>query len=233
MIQLPIQFAGNSASGLIENEPVAQFEIGHFKNFVYLILDWNSREAAIIDPQTDLSLLLKTLLRHGFILKKILLTHTHWDHIGGVPELLRSFPEIKIFVHPLDAKRLQLSPSEHSRIHSLHGGEKISIGSHSIQVLHTPGHSAGECCFFLENTTLPHLFTGDTLFIRDCGRTDLESGSTSEMFTSLQALKKLPPETIILPGHHYAPECASVLKKEIETSPPLQCLSAQELERLP
>ena len=104
--------------------------------------------------------------------------------------------------------------------------------------IHTPGHSAGELCYRLEATDLKgelrtYLFTGDTLFIRDCGRTDLETGSNAQMFESLQRLKKFPPDTVILPGHHYVRECASTLSREMETSPPLRCASIQELEALP
>lgn len=224
---------GQTAKGVVAGEPVAQFEIGDYKNFIYLVLDWQAREAAIIDPQTDLSAPLGELEKNGFRLSKILLTHTHWDHIGGVPELLRKFPEIELHVHERDTHRLKLPTENPGRIHPIRDGERIPVGSLELRVLHTPGHSAGECCFFLEQSSPPCLFTGDTLFIRDCGRTDLESGSTSEMFNSLQRIKKLPAETVILPGHHYAPECASTLARELEESPPLQCGSVQELERLP
>jgi len=218
------------------HQPVVQFEIGTFKNFIYLILDWSSFEAAIIDPQKDLSEPLRVLETYGFTLKKILLTHTHWDHIGGVPELLDRFPEVQLCVHAQEAQRLKLSTEfskSQNRIHFIQEGEKLFIGKLAVHVLHTPGHSAGECCFFLDNIEPPHLFTGDTLFIRDCGRTDLESGNTAEMFDSLQKIKNLPLNTLILPGHHYTIECISILQKELETSPPLKCQSIQELEQLP
>lgn len=212
---------------------VLQFEIGPYKNFVYLVLDWNTQEAAIIDPQTDVTLPVQFLKSEGFQLRKILLTHTHWDHVGGVLELLGQFPDVRLLVHPLDFFRLNLSQKTQEQVNFLQDGEKIHLGSQNLTVVHTPGHSAGECCFYLESTNPPQLFTGDTLFIRDCGRTDLETGNTTELFHSLQRLKQLPPETIILPGHHYTPECTSVLQKELLTSPPLLCSSPEELEKLP
>lgn len=77
------------------------------------------------------------------------------------------------------------------------------------------------------------LLTGDTLFIRDCGRTDFEDGDNEQMFQSLQRIKKLPPATVILPGHHYQPETASVLELELLESAPLKCRSVEELAGLP
>jgi glyoxylase-like metal-dependent hydrolase (beta-lactamase superfamily II) len=114
----------------------------------------------------------------------------------------------------------------------LQDGQRLRVGELAVDVIHTPGHSSGECCCLLAGTP-PVLFTGDTLFIRDCGRTDLETGSNEEMFASLQKIKRLPSDAIILPGHHYKPEYASVLSRELRESPPLLCRSVQELIELP
>ncbi len=217
---------------LQESEPVAQFEIGSMQNFVYLILDWKSRCAAIIDPQKDLSLPLGALDRYGFELTHILLTHTHHDHVAGVPELLDLKPNARLAVHRDDAHRLRITPKYKTRITHLIDGDRVQIGELKIEALHTPGHSAGELCYFL-NGTSPVLFSGDTLFIRDCGRTDLPTGSTAQMYESLQKLKTLPGETVLLPGHHYARECFSTLSQEWRESPPLQCRNLEELEALP
>ena len=223
---------GTQASGALLNHPVAQFEIGNYKNFVYLILDWDQKKAAIIDPQSDLSEPLSVIQKHGFKLESILLTHTHSDHTAGVPQLLREHSDIKVYVHCQDTHRLPLhlfGPGQQTLVTH---DQTIQIGDLRVKVLHTPGHSAGECCYFLEAEP-PYLFTGDTIFIRDCGRTDLESGSNEEMFKSLQRVRALPKETIILPGHHYKPECSSTLGKEIQESPPFQCKTVKELAALP
>lgn len=230
---LPHHLAGNIATGLTAHQSVAQFEIGDYKNFVYLILDWPSREAALVDPQKDLTLPLGALRSKGFRLTRVLLTHSHHDHIAGVPELARTFPDVPISVHTSDLHRLPSAVRASARIEKLSDGNVIRMGKIEIEVMHTPGHSAGECSFFLGTTTPPFLFTGDTVFIRDCGRTDLESGSNPEMFASLQRIKKLPPSTIILPGHHYAPEVATTIERELEQSPPFRCESVAELEALP
>lgn len=219
-----------------EGEPIAQFEIGPYRNFVYLLLDWETRKAAIVDPQNELEAPLTALERHGFSLERILLTHTHHDHVAGVPALLRALPGLSLALGELDLPRL---PEElvretraRGRLKILRDGDPAGIGRLEVTALHTPGHSAGEFCYRV-HAVPGYLLTGDTLFIRDCGRTDLHSGDTCQMFESLQAIKRLPAGTVILPGHHYAPECASTLEKELRESPPLQCRNAEELESLP
>jgi glyoxylase-like metal-dependent hydrolase (beta-lactamase superfamily II) len=227
---LPSHLNAHEATGLTPKEPVAQFEIGNYRNFIYLILDWSRKKAAVVDPQSDLDEPLAALQEHGFELTGIFLTHTHFDHIAGVPRLVERFKGIPIYVHPTDARRLEKSLLK--SVHAVADRKTIQVGSIEVQVFHTPGHSAGECSYYFERDRR-YLFTGDTLFIRDCGRTDLEDGSNEQMYASLQIVKSLPSDTIILPGHHYVKECASVLSKELLESPPLRCQSVNELAALP
>ena len=211
---------------------VKQFEIGELKNFIYLILDHSSKKAAIVDPQKDLRLPLEYLTQNGFTLTSILLTHTHHDHIAGVPELIRTNPELLLYVHEKDFGRLSPASRDFSGLQKIIEGQRISLGAFSIRVMHTPGHTSGECCYYLE-AEKRYLFTGDTLFIRDCGRTDFETGSNEDMFASLQKIKALPTDTIILPGHHYREEFFSTLEAELRDSPPLRCKDVHELAALP
>jgi hydroxyacylglutathione hydrolase len=220
---LPRHLSGGTAQGLIKGEPICQFEIGDMKNFVYLILDWAGKKAAIVDPQMDLRLPLDAIGQHEFELCAVLLTHTHHDHVAGVPQLMRDFVGVPVYAHALDAHRLD------SEVVAVRDGKVLNVGELEVQVLHTPGHSAGEVCYRVGH----YLLTGDTIFIRDCGRTDLHTGSNEEMFASLQRIRQLPPETVILPGHHYQRECASTLERELRESPPFQCRSVQELMSLP
>ncbi len=228
---LPAHLAGTAAVGIREKEPIAQYELGSMRNFVYLILDWKTKKAAIVDPQKDIQTPLDALEAHGFELDLCLLTHTHFDHIAGLPELLNRMPGLPIVLHSDDQHRLSKIPPTAKLILAKDGGE-ILLGKMPIEIMHTPGHSAGELCYRI-GADPGYLLTGDTLFIRDCGRTDLDTGSEIDLFRSLQKIKKLPLETIILPGHHYAPEVASWLSREIETSPPLRCKNTEELQALP
>jgi glyoxylase-like metal-dependent hydrolase (beta-lactamase superfamily II) len=227
---LPASLTGQTPQGGVADFPIAQFEIGSHKNFVYLILDWATRQAAWVDPQSDLTEPLTFLTKHRFTLSSIILTHTHFDHIAGVAELLQRFPSIPLYVHQGDSHRLA-KPAQ-ARMKAVGDGELLSVGQLSLKVMHTPGHSAGECSYLVQ-TEPPFLFTGDTVFIRDCGRTDFESGSNDEMFASIQRIKKLPPETIFLVGHHYKDECATTLGRELEESGPFKVKSVEELASLP
>ena len=180
-------------------------------------------------------LVLWFLLLCGFVVLSVFAAV--YDRFPADLWLVRRFQEIPVNVHPNDQGRLKKhSPETLKRCQPIRDESRLSVGTLEVRALHTPGHSAGETCFVLESKGAPtrtYLFSGDTLFIRDCGRTDLESGSNEQMFESLQKLKTLPPSTVLLPGHHYAKECASTLANELESSPPLQCRSVEELKGLP
>lgn len=240
MSSLPQHLSGIAAQGILSGEPIAQFEIGHMKNFIYLLIDWDSRECAIVDPWVEIATVIETIESHQLKPVSILLTHTHHDHVGGVAELIEKYPALKIILNELDMHRLKEGVRKSGKLKYVRDGDKLKVGSIEIQVMHTPGHSPGECSFFVpaaastsDNETRPYLFTGDTVFIRDCGRTDFAGGNVLDMFDSLQRIKKCPQKTVILCGHHYQSEVASTLAVELVESPPFRCRNAEELDALP
>lgn len=231
MSGLPAHLAGHAPAGLVAGARVAQFELGSWKNFVYLLLDPTTRKAALVDPQEDLDTPLGALEREGYELERVLVTHTHFDHVAGLPELLRRRPGLPVHLHRDDLHRLR--PEHRASVQPVDDGGELRVGALRVVARHTPGHSAGHVCWEVPDLDPPLLLGGDCVFIRDCGRTDLETGDDEAMFASLQRLKRLPPATVLLPGHHYKPEVASTLAQELETSPPFRCQSVDELRALP
>lgn len=228
----PPHLAGTQPAGLVVGEPIAQWELGPMKNFVYLLIDWQARRAALVDPQADLGPPLEALRAHDLTLERVLITHTHFDHVAGLPALVRERPELTVVLHRADLHRIEALLRGRAPA-LVEDGQTFAVGGLEVEALHTPGHSAGHACFHVAGLAPPALLTGDTIFIRDCGRTDLDTGDDAQMFASIQRVKALPPATLILPGHHYRPEVASTVGRELETSPPFQARTVAELAALP
>lgn len=188
---------------------VEQIPIGPMANFTYIIGSKDTREVVLVDPAWDIEKLLTRVQDKDFKVTAVLVTHYHPDHVGGhllghdidgIAELVSMEP-VKVFVNKLEADGLKqitgLSESDLVRVDS---GDSLELGGVQIEFLHTPGHTPGSQCFRIKNT----LISGDTLFIDGCGRVDLPGSDRDAMFHSLQKLKSLPNETILLPGHNYS-----------------------------
>ncbi|MDZ7669195.1 MAG: MBL fold metallo-hydrolase [Gammaproteobacteria bacterium] len=187
---------------------IEQIQIGPMQNFTYLVGSRSTREVAIVDPAWDIDALVERIEARGYTLTGALVTHYHPDHIGGsfgghniegLAELL-TYKGVKIYVHKDEADGVRkvsgLSESDLARVDS---GDKLDIGNIQVEFLHTPGHTPGSQCFRIENT----LVSGDTLFINGCGRVDLPGSNPEDMYHSLQRLRSLPDDTLLLPGHNY------------------------------
>lgn len=191
---------------------VKTFDVGPMLNIIYLVWDKNTKEAALVDPAWDLSPVLEFVKKNNIILKKILLTHSHYDHVNSVDELLCTY-DIPIYINRLEADfwdkkydNLMLSESE----------EKINLGKSQLTSIHTPGHTPGSCCYSFDN----NLIAGDTLFVFGCGRCDLHGGNPEHMFNSLKNLRtNFHKDTIIMPGHNYSITKQSTLEQEINGNP--------------
>ncbi len=189
----------------------------------YLLTDEMSGETAVIDPGFESSELTKAVLAVGKEnVKAILLTHGHFDHIMGVSRI-QELTGAKVYLYSDDVmfpndNSLNMStlifsnpvPSFTADV-TLNDGDEIRLGSLTVRVLHTPGHTIGGCCYMAENA----IFTGDTLMKCSCGRTDFPTGSYPQMIQSLSKLKNLEGDYHIYPGH----EGESTLEYERKNNP--------------
>ncbi len=168
------------------------------ENFVYLVHDHQTNTAAIVDPAWEVERLLALARKQGIQITDILLTHSHHDHVNGIETVLE---QTDAQVHLLKSEaRFWGKTLVRPKLH--HGGDSIILGSTTIDILHTPGHTPGSACYHVGSD----LIAGDTLFVFGCGRCDLRGGDPEAMFHTLKRIKaELPGDTILHPGHNYAP----------------------------
>jgi hydroxyacylglutathione hydrolase len=179
---------------------VRQLEVGFMDNFSYLVGCETSRQAMVIDPAGDAQAIVALAGSLGLTIVLIVNTHGHGDHTAGNAGL-KALTGAQIVIHELDADGY---PSADRR---LSDETSLQLGDISFDVLHTPGHTPGGICLYAEG----HLFTGDTLFVGDSGRTDLKGGNRPTLGASIRRLMRLPEETIVWPGHDYGPTPSSTL----------------------
>ncbi len=197
-----------------------QIELGPLQNFVYLIGSLETREAAVVDPAWDVPRILEIARQDEMRITTAIITHTHFDHINGVGDLLKA-TDAKVVVHK---KELNDVPVSASNLKGLEGGDEISIGPIKLSVLHTPGHTPGSQCFLLGD----RLIAGDTLFIGGCGRCDLPGGDAEQMYHSLSRLSRMDDQVIVHPGHNYAPKPTSTLQEEKSYNPFLKAKTVDQ-----
>lgn len=211
---------------------VESLRIGPEKNFCYLILCPETFEGALVDPSFEFDRVLEWVRTFGKPgrephIRFFIATHGHWDHAGGFPEMLKRLPQAKVVAHENEKKRLSKAGIP---LHlALKDNEEFHVGNMTIRALHTPGHTEGGCCYLMGSQVI----TGDTLFVGQCGRTDLEGGSDEALFQSLQRLKTLPPETIVRPGHDYGRTPQSTIGNEMATNPTMKAKTVREFVSLP
>lgn len=180
---------------------VRQIPIGDMDNFAYLVGCEATGRAAAIDPGTQPERLLDAARAEQWTIVAIVNTHRHADHIAGSAELKR-LTGARIHMHPLDA-----AACPETDVH-LSEGDTLEVGRIVFHVVHTPGHTPGGICLLAEG----QLFTGDTLFVGDSGRTDLPGGHRPTLGASIRRLMTtLPEDTVVWPGHDYGPTPSSTL----------------------
>lgn len=188
-------------------------------NFVYLIGDRETGEAVAVDPAYGVQDLVDILAEDGMRLTGALATHYHPDHVGGsmmgveiegVAELLEIAP-VKIHVQEAEKPWVQRVTGASDSDFTIHSsGDTVMVGDIPIELIHTPGHTPGSQCFYVDGC----LVAGDTLFLEGCGRTDLPGGDAGELYDSVtKKLAKVPDTARLYPGHLYSPEASAPMEE--------------------
>jgi glyoxylase-like metal-dependent hydrolase (beta-lactamase superfamily II) len=186
-------------------------------NFVYAIGDRETGDALLVDPAYDVNGLVDVLEADGMRSSGVLATHYHPDHVGGsmmgmklegVAELMERV-EVPIHVQAAEADFVsKVTGLSEGALVKHQSGDKVSVGAVEIELIHTPGHTPGSQCFFVDG----RLVAGDTLFLDGCGRTDFPGSSPEEMYESLtQRLSKVPDDAVLYPGHQYSVESSATM----------------------
>jgi len=201
---------------------------GPIETNCYLIYDNQTMEVALVDVGDAIDTLLQYIEENDLDVKYILCTHGHYDHVIGVPDILDRFPEAKTVIHKLDYddmlvqgewvlenmdpefiewmrndpetnKFFEWDPTTFGEPDILiEEGQELQLGNFTIKVIHSPGHSTGSVCYLVDGK----LLSGDVLFYRTVGRTDVQNSSREDQIRSVQRLYEiLPDSTLVYPGH--------------------------------
>ena len=174
-------------------------------NFSYIIADDSTKEAAIVDPGFNAEAIVRVVESQGLSAKYVINTHSHADHTADNEALKERY----------DARIVAYKKSSVKKDVSVEDGGILRLGRVSIRVIHTPGHTSDSVCLLVDGK----LLTGDTLFVSECGRTDLPDGSPADMYHSLFGkLMKLDDDVEVYPGHDYGSGPKSTIGKEKRTN---------------
>lgn len=188
---------------------VEKFVTGIISTNCYLVINEDTKQAVIIDPAACPSYLMSHIKSEGLKIEAILLTHGHFDHIMGIDGFLSEF-DVPVYVHEEDADAMEDPVLNQSSTYTsgytfgkaryLRDRQTLELAGYTFQVIHTPGHTKGGCCYYVASENV--LFSGDTLFQNSVGRTDFVNSSTSDLVHSVrEKLFLLPDDTMVYPGH--------------------------------
>lgn len=197
-----------------------------YDNFSYIIYSQRYLKAAIVDPGFDATKSLSFISLKNLKLEYIILTHYHSDHSSECKRIKTLIPSSKIVASELDGRHLEVKLDT-----VVSDGSQIKLGDIDLDFLLTPGHTAGGICIIVNHGAL---LTGDTLFIGDCGRTDLPGGNLEQMFHTLHnKIMKLPDNLIVYPGHDYGDVPYDILGHQKRTNKTLRAKNLKEFSLIP
>ncbi len=189
---------------------IKTIQVGPLEVNCYILWDSDTGDAVVIDPGGNAPLIEKEICSLNIKVRYIVNTHGHFDHVGADGEL-REHYSVPLAIHEADAELLARAP-EHAQFFGLQTAAQpapdllledralIEAGPIKLEILHTPGHTRGGVCLYIKEEGL--LFSGDTLFARSVGRTDLEGGSAEDLMTSIKTrLLCLADDVRVFPGH--------------------------------
>jgi len=224
---------------------IKQMEIGPMANYVYFIADEISRNAYVVDAAWDVDHIISEAQNLNLNLIGALVTHGHPDHTNGLNALLDKY-DIPVYVSASEASFYKPLVNN---IKEVAPSDRLELGNIKIDMLHTPGHTPGSQCFYIDAPEATYhgsadeefrsrhlLISGDTLFLDGCGRCDLPGGDAETMFDSIaNILMQLPDSTVIFPGHNYHHLHCDCLANQKQTNPYLQFDNLQRFieKRLP
>ena len=189
---------------------VKRFILGMASTNSYVVTDSDTKECVIVDIGAYSDVMNNYIKDNGYTLKGILLTHGHFDHIMGLDDMLKEH-NVPVYIYEGELDMLKdpklnastcfgLNYAFAGKANGLKDGEVLNIAGMEFKVIHTPGHTKGGCCYYIDREKV--LFSGDTLFSRSVGRSDLPTGSGGDLIRSLKdKLLVLPEETKVYPGH--------------------------------
>ena len=190
----------------------------HGDNFSYIIADEETREAVVVDPSYNAGEITRILKTEELHLKYVINTHGHSDHTAGDEELRFNF-SVKTIAHKLSRNNPDIT---------IEDGDEIKVGSVRIKVIYTPGHTPDGICLLVDGKKL---LTGDTLFVGECGRTDMAGGDPAKLHNSLfDKLMKLRDDIEVYPGHDYGPRPRSTIGEERKSNHVLRPRTVEEFK---
>lgn len=176
---------------------IEKITVGLYQTNVYLFWQEGEKTCCIVDPGYEPETILERVRELGLTVEAILLTHSHFDHVGGV-KTIAADTGCRVFLCPEELTMPpQLTAGRLYYTDTYQDGDKLTLAGTGFTVLRTPGHTPGSVCLLAEDV----MFSGDTLFAGSCGRTDLPGGNASRMKASLARIAALEGDYRVLPGH--------------------------------